>query len=319
MRKHIFTALATMLIGLASAASASAEPVCSVDSKIGKQLNLPVYEWVDTDVPYRGTIVAVHGLTFYAEAYDDLAKHLSSQGYRFYAMDMRGFGRWRDESAKFGGDSGIHFTQSQEDLVKLVQTLRQQDADQKIYAMGESLGANMALWLVSNHPESCDGAILGSLCCEKRVHPQARWVVDFAKGVKNPNKRLDLTPYITPYLSNDKSLTQACLQDQKIFRAMSPVELVKADKTNKLAFDSVDQLPAGFPILVISGKLDAVFKTSSLPDVLDKFGTKDVSVNILPGKGHLLLEHQSVQPEIGSLIDGWLTHQGATPEVVQLP
>jgi alpha-beta hydrolase superfamily lysophospholipase len=200
-----------------------------------------------------------------------------------------------------------------------MQTLRQKYPNQKMFCLGESLGANMAAWLVSAHPELCDGAILGSLCYKNRMHPQPRWVVDFVKGVQHPNKRLDLTPYITPYLSNDRSLTQACLKDTKIFRAMSPVELVKADKTNKLALMAVEQIPHGFPILIISGEKDSVFKTSALPEVLNRFGSKELSVNILPNKGHLLLEHQSVKPEVGSLIDGWLNHQTTTEEVVQLP
>ena len=57
---------------------------------------MPIYEWSDPDHFYKGTIVAVHGLTFYAAAYDDLASYLALQGYRVIALDMRGFGRWQD-------------------------------------------------------------------------------------------------------------------------------------------------------------------------------------------------------------------------------
>src|SRR5262245_27873496 len=104
-------ALLTLLLATSVRPSA-AEPVCNVDSALGEKLQLPVYEWVDTTVPPKGIIVAVHGLTFYAAAYDKLARHLAANGYRVYAADLRGFGRWKNEFKKFGGDDQIHFTQS---------------------------------------------------------------------------------------------------------------------------------------------------------------------------------------------------------------
>lgn len=309
-----FTVMLTAISGIA----AQAAPVCQVNGGLAKELNLPVYEWSDPAKPCKGTIVAVHGLTFYAAAFDDVATHLANNGYRFIAMDMRGFGRWRDQYEKFNGDDLIHFTQSRDDLLLLVQTLRKEDPDSRIFAMGESLGANMALHMVTDHPELCNGLILGSPCYKSRIHPKPRWVVDFVKGAQHPNKRLNLTPYITPYLSNNRALTSECLKDHRICRNLSPVELIKAQKTNEQAITNVDKLPAGFPVLVIAGAKDGVFKTSSLPELLKKFGTKDMSVNILPDKGHLLLEHQSVQTEISSLLDKWLTDQTTSAEVVQL-
>jgi len=312
------TAALTVLLTSVCGVPSQAAPVCQVDGDLAKQLKLPVYEWSDADKPYKGTIVAVHGLTFYAAAFDDVATHLAEQGYRFIAMDLRGFGRWREESNKFGGDDLIHFTQSREDLLRLVTLLRKQDSGAHIFAMGESLGANLALQMVTDHPELCNGIILGSPCYKTRVHPNPRWVMDFVKGAQHPNKKLNLTPYITPYLSNNRELTASCLKDQRICRSLSPVELVKAQKTNEQGIANVDKLPQGFPVLVIAGEKDGVFKTSSLPELLKKFSTKDMSVNILPNKGHLLIEHQSVQTEIASLLDSWLKNQTTTEEVVQL-
>ncbi|HEY9718243.1 MAG TPA: alpha/beta fold hydrolase [Trichormus sp.] len=316
--KAKLAAALTVMITAMSGLSAQAAPVCQVNGPLAKELNLPIYEWSDPTKPCKGTIVAVHGLTFYAAAYDDVATHLINNGYRFIAMDMRGFGRWRDEYKKFNGDDQVHFTQSQDDLTLLVQTLRNQDPNARIFAMGESLGANLALHMVTDHPELCDGIILGSPCYKTRIHPKPRWVVDFVKGAQHPNKKMNLTPYITPYLSNNRALTTDCLKDQRICRSLSPVELIKAEKTNAQGIANVDKLPAGFPVLVIAGAKDGVFKTSSLPELLKKFGTKDMSVNILSNKGHLLLEHQSVQPEIASLLDKWLTDQTTSAEVVQL-
>src|SRR6516162_2385620 len=123
--------------------NALATPVCIKDSDVGKQLNLPIYEWVDTAKKRKGIIVAVHGLTLYAFAWDKLATRLASEGYMVFALDQRGFGRWRTEGAKFNGNNKIEIGQSQQDLLDLVTTIRQANPGQSLYCLGESLGANM--------------------------------------------------------------------------------------------------------------------------------------------------------------------------------
>jgi alpha-beta hydrolase superfamily lysophospholipase len=172
---------------------------------------------------------------------------------------------------------------------------------------------------VTRQTENFDGVILGSLCYKAQVHPKPRWAVDVVKGLRHPNKRLDLTPYITPYLSHDKELTKSCLKDKRICRTLSTVELIKAKKTNDLAFRNVDKLPPTFPVLVIAGKKDGVYKADVLPEILSKFGSKDIDVNIFPDKGHLLLEHQQVLPEVSRIFDRWLDGKTQAEKVVNLP
>src|SRR5262249_42993749 len=112
MNKKIHVVVRRMLvvilcIFLACGQNAGAAPGCIKDSDVGKQLNLPIYEWVDTAKKRKGIIVAVHGLTLYAYAWDKLASRLASQGYIVFALDQRGFGRWRTESGQFNGDNKI--------------------------------------------------------------------------------------------------------------------------------------------------------------------------------------------------------------------
>lgn len=289
---------------------AFATPTCSMDNEAAEKLNLPIYEWTDPAVPTRGTIVAIHGLTFYAAAYDDFAKHLAERGYRVYAADMRGFGRWKDEYQKFGGDDKIHFTQSTEDVVKLLTFLNNKNGEKPIF-LGESLGANLALLVAAEHPDLVQSTIVSAPCVKTCVHPSPRWAVDVWKGLAHPNKPLNLEAYIEPYLSNDKALTAACMADQKICRAMSPVELIKAQKTNKLAIDQVEAIPDTMPMLIMAGKEDKVVKASALPKMVARLKTKDKTLNVLPKHGHLMIEHQKVDGTVAQVIDTWLDERQA--------
>jgi alpha-beta hydrolase superfamily lysophospholipase len=297
---------ASLLVAPAIAPQVQASPTCDVTSDIGQHLKLPVYRWHDDTQPVNGYIVGIHGLTFYASAFDSLAQNLSSKGFEFYAADIRGFGRWKTESAKFGGDEQIHFSQAEEDVKQICETLRRQHPGAKVYILGESLGANLAFWLASNHSNLVDGIIVSGPCFETEVHPSPRWAVDVVRGLAHPNKPLNLTPYITPYLSNDKELTQSCLNDEKICRNLSPVDLYKAGRTNKEALANLSHIPASMPVLIIAGEQDKVMHTAAIPKQLPKIGSKQISVNVIPQRGHLLLEHQKVDNKIAKILDNFL-------------
>ncbi|HEY9677743.1 MAG TPA: alpha/beta fold hydrolase [Drouetiella sp.] len=299
--------LSYLLATLAAAVTpAVAAPTCNLDNEVAQKLNLPIYEWSDPSAPSKGTVVAIHGLTFYAAAYDDFAKHLAEKGYKVYAADMRGFGRWKDEHEKFKGDDKIHFTQSTDDVVAILKYLKGQNSSDKIICMGESLGANIALLVAAEHPELVDGAIVSAPCVKTCVHPSPRWAVDFWKGLIHPNKPFNLEPYIEPYLSSNKDLTKACMADQKIMRSMSVVELIKAMKTNKLAIDKIDSIPNSMPLLVMAGKKDQVVKASALPPLVSRLKIKDKTLNIVPNHGHLMIEHQSLDKDVAKVVDTWL-------------
>jgi alpha-beta hydrolase superfamily lysophospholipase len=87
---------------------------------------------------------------------------------------------------------------------------------------------------------------------------------------------------------------------------MSPVELIKATKTNKLALDQLESIPDTMPMLIMAGKQDQVVKASALPKMVARLKTKDKSLNVLPNHGHLMIEHQKVDTEVANVIDGWL-------------
>ena len=307
LKKYVLIAV---LIAVLHAQKSLATPVCLDHSQTGERLNLPIYEWVDKSKIQKGIIVAVHGLTLYAACWDDFARHLASKGYRVFALDQRGFGRWRTEASQYNGNDKIEIAQSQQDLLDLLTTLRQSHPNRKLFLLGESVGSNMALILVSEHPELADGAILAALCYKNRIHAKPRyWIEDLAKEVVKPNAPLNLVPYAAPYLTNDPVVAKACNNDPMIYRKMTPAELIKVDILNNKAISKAKLLPSNFPLIFVSGSVDAMFKSTDLPDLRTKLGSKNVFIKLIMGKGHLLLEHQKPDPQITFLIDAWLNKQ----------
>lgn len=305
----LYSALVSVLIAVCCASKAPAAPALLQDSRIARQMNLPIYEWVDKSKPAKAIIIAVHGLTLYSTCWDKYARHLAATGMRVFAIDQRGFGQWKIQATKYNGTSKIEIGQSQQDLLDLITTLRQRHPGRPLFLLGESVGSNMSLLLLSEHPELADGAILSALCYKTRIHPKARWIEDFAKEMVKPNSPLNLTPYAAPYLTNDPVVEKSCDADSLINRTMTPAELIKIDILNDNAIASAKKLPVNFPLLLVSGSRDAMFKSIDLPNLVPKFGTKNVELRLFMGEGHLLLEHQSPNPQIVTFIDEWLSKQ----------
>ncbi len=316
MRKPFYRCLLFISIWLAFQPSVFAAVTFEENPKLAQDLLLPIYEWHDATVPSKGVVFLLQGLTFYAKAFDHFASYLASEGYDTYALDFRGFGVWKTNPEKFYGDNLVHFSQSKEDMLKALAKIRQERPNEKVFCLGESLGANYGLWLVANNPNLVDGAIMIGPCVKRYLHPRLRWPADVLKGLIHPKHGLNLVPYINPYLSEDQSVTKRCLQDPNICRKLSPVDLIKTNITNKDSLKQIKNIPADMPILIIAGEKDRVFKTPVLPTFITKLGSKKVTLKIIAGRGHLLVESQPVNPVVAKVIHNWLDENNKTSEKV---
>ncbi|MBY0549729.1 MAG: lysophospholipase [Candidatus Obscuribacterales bacterium] len=315
MRVTLFRYLRSLLISclvlpvVGALCPVLAEPEYKVDSKATADLKLPICEWCDSSTRSVGNVVVIPGLVFAASSYDSFARHLATKGFHVYGMELRGAGRWRSESETFGGDALPHYGQSRDDLLKLLRYLRTSFPDQSTYLVGESFGANTALWTMSTQPDLVDGAIVSSPSFRQCVHPKLQWPIDLCKMLWHPGKPYSIKHYVSPYISENKALRKQCAEDPEVITKFSAVQLIKAAITSRESWKNVGAIPPTMPILVLAGKKDAIVQCSVIPRIVKQFGTQRASLHILPKRGHLILEHQTVDSAITQIVDDWLVKQ----------
>lgn len=279
-------------------------------SVIGNELRIPVHHWYRNDGDPKGIVVGIPGLVFNGRAYDVAARELVSRGYEVYTLDVRGYGDWKTAKGQFDGDENVHFGQTKEDLAKVLQVLRDRNADKPIFCLGESFGAAYAVWAASSHPELIDGVVAVGLPYRVCIHPRPRWLLTFAEGIKSPHKPMDLVPYLKPTLSENKAIAMAALNDDNIsMKELSAADLIKARFTIKDATDNVQKIPAEMPVLVMAGQNDAIQKTYRLPEVVQAMGSKHAHLVMLPNRGHLLIERKQADPDAMAVMNAWLDQQ----------
>jgi len=309
--RRIISLAAVLQLGLFAvdlpSASAASEYVNQCD--VGQKLMLPVHSWTNPDMPVKGVIVALQGLIFSGKMFGNLATHFTEKGYIVYANDMRGFGDWRTPNHGFAGDSGVHFGQSKDDITSILKLLRKKYPDKPIFCVGESFGANMAIWEASTEPSLMDGFIASGAVFRTRVHPRPLWVKTFFQGLHNPDNSIDIKPYMQPILSEDKEVALELMNNTETSKEMSTTNLIKAAVTNKISVKEIANIPESMPILLIAGEKDRIQKTDTLEVMLPKMGSKQTSLVVFPDKGHMLLECKKIDEEVGKVIDKWLDSQ----------
>lgn len=310
MRLKVLSVLSTFILFLCTVSRVGAKVERTDFIPLGDKLGFPVYEWKDNKMPTKAIIVGFHGMTFYGLALNDTAGHLAAEGYDVYAFDFRGFGHWRDKDNRYKNEDGrVHFSQSLEDGKKLINALHEQNPNTKIFCLGESLGSNLILWALTQETLPIDGAILCGLGVKNSLHPHPKWLVDFVLGLSDPNRPLNLRPYIKNNLATSKVVTNTYLHDPQIHNQLSSVELIKAMITNKKSIQNFELIPEDVPLLIISGQKDRIFKTRAVGEFSEMLSPEQTTFKLLPGRGHLLLELHPMDSDLANTIDTWLDNQ----------
>lgn len=107
--------------------------------------------------PTRAVLINVHGLGDHSGLYPALVGHFTARGIAVYAPDLRGNGR---SSGQRGHVE--RWDEYREDLERFIAVVRQEEPDQPIFLLGNSLGGLIVLDYVLHRPEGIRGVIAAS-------------------------------------------------------------------------------------------------------------------------------------------------------------
>ncbi|MBL8706313.1 MAG: lysophospholipase [Rhodospirillales bacterium] len=122
---------------------------------------LKVKTW-KPDGPPRAVLLALHGFNDYRNAFDQSATEWARAGVLTYAYDQRGFGEAPEQGIWPGTALLVR------DLGQMARLVRARHPDAKLYILGESMGASVAIVALAadpatgGQPPPVDGAILAA-------------------------------------------------------------------------------------------------------------------------------------------------------------
>lgn len=300
---------------------AGAEVIRYDQATVASDLKEPIYMWSNPDTKPRAVAIAVHGLTMHGGTFDVLANSLANQGFLVLAPDLHGYGRWltQPEQKRKCETCGslLCYMKSRRDLISLIEKTREKYPTLPLFVIGESLGADLALYSASQRPGLIDGLVLSAPAVKRRWNLVPRVARDIALVMNNPFREVDLIPYMKKFASEDPAIVEEAVHDPLVRKKLTLWQLFKTCKTIHPTLAYADKVPANMPVLVIQGDKDRMLRTNAVVQLMDHLHSTDQTIRWFKDRGHLLLETHHVQPDTLSIVEGWLKEHVDSLHVVQ--
>lgn len=306
--------LATFVAGgnsvAVNAAPAATEPVhCQIDTRLEKDLNVPVYQWKTSGAP-RGVVLALHGLVLHGTSYDGLGRTLAEDGYAVYATDMRGYGRLTKQYPhEFCTDHDckqkIDYTKTAADISLLAEKLRAEHPGIPFFIVGESLGAHMALRVAAKNPEAIDGLVLSAPAIKAHTFIDAHAAVAMSEmmTLTNLHKKVNIVPYVKRYASDDPKIVDELVSDPLTRKNLTVRELIQSKAAVYKTMSFVPGIHK--PVLVIQGTEDKCVRADAVKLLTEKLHA-ETQVKMFDHRGHILIETAHIKPDTMDTLTSWL-------------
>ena len=268
----------------------------------------PVIQWRDDTRHPRAVAIAIHGLVLHGGVYDAMASQLAEQGIVVVAPDLRGYGHWvGHEGNRAAVATPIDYKKSHADVVALAKNIKKSYPGIPFFAIGESLGADMALHLASAQPDLIDGLILSAPSVKHR------WFVTeilrtAPSMIGKPFGQINLAPHIQKYFSNDSRIGCAAVDDPLVRKKMSALELWRTGSEANKCLKYAKGITGNVPVLVMQGGDDQMLRGEAVSDLLKALPAFDQKLEWFEASGHLLLETPYVQAKTMTVVCNWLNN-----------
>jgi alpha-beta hydrolase superfamily lysophospholipase len=288
------------------------------DGEFSKALNVPTYEWMPVGPEPSAIVVGVHGLTLHGRSYRVLARVFATNGIGFISTDMRGFGRCKfDDKKQFSSDkdnkAAINHEKSYQDLVKLIQLVKEKYSKQKVIVLGESLGCTFCVRLAGDQKTLVDGIVLSAPAV--RVNPKMYAAPSSIEAgaeaaLLSWKGDVDLHSFLNNLVSNRQEVRKELLDDPVLLKKVPLTALLSTDLFVEKTAHWGKTVDEHLPVLILQGSSDGCVAAKHVTDLMDSMPSDDQTLAWRGKYGHLQLETMYIRPTVIDALVNWLDDHG---------
>ena len=277
--------------------------------------SIPVTVWKNNNNNYKGIIIAIHGLTMHSGSYAVMAQNLSNLGYLVVAPDLRGFGQWMDTHTLNSQLQSVDYEASYEDIARVITFVQEKYPNTPTFILGESLGADFALRIASSQQFKLQGMILSAPAIVSKPPVVASVVLsELPRVIMNPKHEVNVEPFLAKYISCDESIIESTINDPYVRKNLTVADLLSTLKTLASSLSYAKKISPNLPVLILQGTKDALVNPKGVDKLVQTLKTKDSTVKIFNGEGHLLLETSQAKPKTLLTLNNWVeNHTTSNP------
>jgi acylglycerol lipase len=263
--------------------------------------NPPALYWQAKDKP-KAVVLCLHELGLYKGVFDDLGHRLAMDDIAVYAIDLRGFGGWKDEKKK--KESKMDLTKTLADVKGACEAIRKLHPDVPVYILGEAMGGALALDAAVKFPELINGVISAAPGGQHYNNIQNSLKVATSKVVGSKHA-FGLGDELFEVGTPKKELRTAFANDDMVRMDVTSNEMMACQffmyKTKAMAKNIKN-----VPVLVVHGEKDGESKLVGSKNVYENLGTKDRKFVLLPDGDHYTFEDTKVSDKAFNTALTWL-------------
>jgi acylglycerol lipase len=229
----------------------------------------------------QGEILIAHGFGEHSGRYGALTDHLVSNNYSVTAYDHRGHG------LSDGLPGHVEsFSEYDEDLAKIVSSVRSRSRVNRLFLIGHSMGGLIALRYAARKGGTLTGAIISAPLIEVAVPVPAHKLMIARVSLRiAPRMRLDNE--INPAnLSRDPEVGRAYAADPLVNRKVSAKWFAEATRAMQEVAEWAPQIKT--PVLVMHGTDDRLASVDATQRMFVRIESPDKELVIYPGYYHEL-------------------------------
>jgi alpha-beta hydrolase superfamily lysophospholipase len=285
----------------------SAKAIETDDPKMLKGLGIPTYVWRDDkDNKPQAIVVGFHSGCLHGKSFDTLARQLAERDVMFVSFDMRGYGKWYHDGYGTEADRTFNYTRTIDDIKRLLATLHKEFPGTRVYCIGESLGANLAMVVAHDMPTQTNGVILVSPYFVARKWLSPRFFADAAHIITHPKGQLELSPYLKNRLASDRSLAEQEVNDPESRNQQTVKELGQSMILNWSGRKKIRKIDPNVAVLILHGKQDELCNPKGTVHAFEHIPSTNKQLVLVERLGHLAAESREISPVFFAALISWI-------------
>lgn len=254
-------------------------------------------------------VLALHEIGMHGGVFQDFGEKSAKKGVTVYAMDLRGFGQWKEHDPKQRMDHDDILA----DVKAALEALKKQYPTTPVFLLGEAMGGATALRAAKEFPTLTQG-VISSAPGGDHFGVVNNYLTVCSRMFRGPNKRFGMGKELVAMGTPKQSLRDAYEKDPLIRLDLTPRELMDCQflmyKTKGMARKIKTS-----PVLIVQGQQDKMTKPDSAEDISKKLGTKDKKLMMVADGDHYVYQDVEINDKVLNDTLSWITdHCKTTPQ-----
>jgi alpha-beta hydrolase superfamily lysophospholipase len=270
------------------------------DSLVQDQQKIPFVSWVDSSQPVDAVILCVHGLGLHKGTYEAFGKKMSKIGVPTYALDVRGFGEWKDDYR-----TGIDFEGALADIKIILQSIKKNYPNKPVVILGESMGGAIALRATAMYPELISGLVSSVPSGDRFGAGDTKLKVGLHGFFHGFNKPMNIGTDVVGKATQKEDLRETWSNDKLGRMNMTPKELMQFQSFMEKNFLVAKEIKTA-PVLFIQGANDKLVRPAGTWKLFDNLTTDKRQLVFSKNAEHLIFEEGQFSDEDISFVEKWI-------------